>query len=428
MKMEHAIISDLPYSLQVAVNEYTKMKYFKQCKFFDFCDDSLLNRLCMRLSQANYYTGDVIVHFGDLGQEMYFVESGTVEVVSTDLKTVFAKIDAGGFFGETGLVYRSRRTANIRAATICTCYILTKEDFDSELQGCNIEESAAATSLERLQTANARMNSAVIKNLAQCTNPTFKLSRILGPVKESQEKSWLKQLVDPDGIPKQCLDGLGLLFLFYYIFTIPFEVAFLFGDHLTAYSTHVMPLDFVVDFCCIVELLLRVMAFPLGFQQLKTTERTRLYATKASLAWDVIGSLPLEIFAAIPGLGLYSICLFRMVHLTRLMNFFPRLNQVEGHLVRNGLSWHRTTILVVKSILLYVLVNHWFACIFFIVHRVQPDVETWAVADGYSTFDKNDEYHDICNTEIGKCYLRALYFVAGVLTSVGYGTILIVMD
>lgn len=125
------------------------MKYFNQCKFFDFCEDNLLKRLCMRLSKANYYTGDMIVHFGDLGQEMYFVESGVAEVVSTNLKTVFAKINAGGFFGETGLVFRSRRTANIRAATICSCYILTKEDFDSELQGCNVEQDAPQKSLNR---------------------------------------------------------------------------------------------------------------------------------------------------------------------------------------------------------------------------------------------------------------------------------------
>ena len=137
------------HALQVAVNEFTKMKYFKQCKFFDFCEDSLLKRLCMRLHQANYFTGDIIVHFGDLGQEMYFVASGSVEVVSTDLKTVLARIDNGGFFGETGLVYRTRRTANIRAATICTCYVLTKEEFDSELQGYNIAEEAPQQALNR---------------------------------------------------------------------------------------------------------------------------------------------------------------------------------------------------------------------------------------------------------------------------------------
>lgn len=379
----------------------------------------------MRLSQANYYTGDMIVHFGDLGQEMYFVESGTVEVVSTDFKTVFAKIDAGGFFGETGLVYRSRRTANIRAATICTCYILTKEEFDSELQGCNIEESAAALSLDRLQKANARMNSAVMKNLAQCTNPEFKLSRIIGTITESQEKSWKQQLADPQGMLQQFLDVAGLLLLFYYIFTVPFEVAFLFEDHLVAYKSHVMPVDFCVDFLCILELLLRVFVFPLGFQQMENTATRkltgRLYHTKASLIWDVIGSLPLEIFAAISSLGLYSVCLFRLVHLVRLMNFFPRLNQVEGLLARNGLSWHRTTIMVVKSILVYVIANHWTSCVFFIVHRVQPNMETWVVADGYASFNQNGHHHDICNTEIWKCYQRAMYYVASVLTSVGYG-------
>lgn len=80
--------------------------------------------------------------------------------------------------------------------------------------------------------------------------------------------------------------------------------------------------------------------------------------------------------------------------------------------------------MVVKSILVYTIANHWTACVFFLVHRYERNVDTtWVVEDGYATMNEETGEHDICNTEIWKCYQRAVYFMATVLTSVGYGDI-----
>ena len=270
------------------------------------------------------------------------------------------------------------------------------------------------------------MNSAVIKNLKYCTDPSYKLSKIIGPINEKKEVSVWTRFIDPNGVPKLILDITGLVLLFYYMFTIPFEVTFLFGDHVVAYSTHVLPVDMFVDFLCILELMLRICAFRVGgsLRQTASTRQlaTQLYDTKLSLAYDVVASIPIELFAAITSVSLETIPLLRIIHLLRILNFFPRLEQVEGHLVRLGLSWHRTTIMVAKSILVYTFANHWTACMFFLVHRYERNMElTWVVADGYATFNEETGEHDICNTEIWKCYQRALYFTACVLSSVGYG-------
>lgn len=176
------------------------------------------------------------------------------------------------------------------------------------------------------------MNLAVTKNLSQCVDPSFKLSKVIGPIKENQDSSRWKQFVNPNGVPKLVLDVIGLLLLSYYMFTIPFEVAFLFGDHVIAYTWNVMPVDLVVDLLCIVELVLRVWVFPLGFQELERSGSRqvalRLYRTRMDLFWDVVASIPLEILTVIPLVGIQSIGLLRLVHLCRIMNFFPRLNQV----------------------------------------------------------------------------------------------------
>lgn len=85
---------------------------------------------------------------GEPGEEMYFIHSGSVEVISESGKLVFATMNNGAFFGsckrqyvltlrETGeisLLFSCPRTASIRAATNCDLFVLNKADFEYVLQ------------------------------------------------------------------------------------------------------------------------------------------------------------------------------------------------------------------------------------------------------------------------------------------------------
>ena len=49
---------------------------------------------------------------------MFFINRGTVEVVSEDGEVVFAKMNEGKFFGEISLVFSCPRTASIRSESL----------------------------------------------------------------------------------------------------------------------------------------------------------------------------------------------------------------------------------------------------------------------------------------------------------------------
>ena len=49
---------------------------------------------------------------------MFFINRGTVEVVSEDGTVVFASMNEGKFFGEISLVFSCPRTASIRCAPV----------------------------------------------------------------------------------------------------------------------------------------------------------------------------------------------------------------------------------------------------------------------------------------------------------------------
>ena len=84
----------------------------------------------------SFKKGDVIVGEGELGISFYVVAQGKVEVVKglgSGREVVLATQGPGGFFGEMALFDNQIRSASVRAAEDCECLVLTKWDFNAEL-------------------------------------------------------------------------------------------------------------------------------------------------------------------------------------------------------------------------------------------------------------------------------------------------------
>ena len=62
--------------------------------------------------------GDKIIRTGEIADEMYFLQKGSVEVISTDDVTI-AVLKEGSFFGEIGLVASNkRRTVTVKSLMV----------------------------------------------------------------------------------------------------------------------------------------------------------------------------------------------------------------------------------------------------------------------------------------------------------------------
>ncbi|MBX9633853.1 MAG: cyclic nucleotide-binding domain-containing protein, partial [Magnetospirillum sp.] len=75
---------------------------------------------------------EVLMREGDLGESMYFIVSGQVEVKGRNGTFV---LKAGDFFGEIALIERCPRTATVRAMTRCQLLILDVHDFQRFVAG-----------------------------------------------------------------------------------------------------------------------------------------------------------------------------------------------------------------------------------------------------------------------------------------------------
>ena len=89
----------------------------------------------MAVQKRTYKQGDVLINFGDQGDEYFILDTGCVEVQVFDEETKeeIAKktISKGGAFGELALLYNSPRSATITALTDCAAHVLDRKTFKS---------------------------------------------------------------------------------------------------------------------------------------------------------------------------------------------------------------------------------------------------------------------------------------------------------
>jgi voltage-gated potassium channel len=94
-------------------------------------DPNMVREVIFKLKPSIFIPGDAICTFGEIGEKMYFINKGTVEVVSPDGKQVYAILKEGDFFGEIALLLKQPRNATIRSVDYCDLYSLDKDSFDA---------------------------------------------------------------------------------------------------------------------------------------------------------------------------------------------------------------------------------------------------------------------------------------------------------
>lgn len=435
-----SMFSELPHALKVDIDLHLKtLPYLRRCTFFDFCSDDILRGIAAQLRVQLYTKGDKIISAGDLGHEMFFLQSGTVDVVGGDESTgytVYSTLEEGAFFGETGLFFKKPRVATIVVSSpICVCLCLQRDDLDLKISASDYNNGEVLRAFQYLQEMNQRRNTAVHTNLKVAEEEAgSKLHKLLKTSDESLAAAstlqYIRMKMCPESAFRFCWDTLGLIILLYYIFSIPFFIAFLSHEKLTKLTQYVT-FEILFNLYWIIDIVLKLFLFSYRVDIISNTLAIdgdlifRRYMD--SYFWyDVVASIPSEMLILYPGVDYLAVFILRFCHLIRVSQLNSYTNMLEKHLRRRfALAMGRTAGLVVKAGIVYVILNHWLACGYFLIHRY-PEVHselTWATVDGISTYDPITGRHDVCSKTIRYCYARSVYLVMGIMSSVGYGDI-----
>lgn len=154
---DEKIIADLPHALQQEMQIYMKIKLISNIPVFQNCPHDCLKDVSMHLEQIYSSPGDMIIKIGDIGEEMFIIAHGNVDVVLPSGERV-ATLHDGQIFGEIALLKETTRTANIQSQTYCDLYKLTKKSFNEIVQRypvllSNIEGTTKRRSSDARKTA-----------------------------------------------------------------------------------------------------------------------------------------------------------------------------------------------------------------------------------------------------------------------------------
>ena len=130
---ESAAISELPPTLRTEVSLFLNGDILQKVPLFRGASGDFIKAIALEMRPIIFMPGDYVVRAGELGEEMYFISRGTVEVVSADDKVVYATLTTGDFFGEIALLLREPRTASVRAIDYCDLYSLSIAALDRVL-------------------------------------------------------------------------------------------------------------------------------------------------------------------------------------------------------------------------------------------------------------------------------------------------------
>jgi len=102
---------------------------FKTVKSFNEVSDSFLVSLCEFAELEYALQGDNIMWQGDIGDCMYILKSGVVDVIVSD--STICQLHVGDVIGEFALLSNEKRSATIRASEPVQLLRLMRDDFSN---------------------------------------------------------------------------------------------------------------------------------------------------------------------------------------------------------------------------------------------------------------------------------------------------------
>ncbi len=126
---DRTILEGLPLKFQSELLFFINRSIIEKVSFLQWASHDLLEDLMRELQPRIAAPGENIFRIGEIGDAMYFIHSGHVDIVDKEGK-VLAQLNEGKFFGEMALITSAKRNAGAKATTYCDLYVLSKEAFD----------------------------------------------------------------------------------------------------------------------------------------------------------------------------------------------------------------------------------------------------------------------------------------------------------
>jgi voltage-gated potassium channel len=130
---DNTVVGVLPKKIQSELFFHINKPVLQKVPFLRDAKIELVEDLMNELEPHVYIPGEKIFRTGDLGEAMYFIYKGQVQILD-DKGVVKVTLGEGAFFGEMAILASRKRTATARSIDFCDLYVLSKDAFDRVCQ------------------------------------------------------------------------------------------------------------------------------------------------------------------------------------------------------------------------------------------------------------------------------------------------------
>jgi len=127
------MLQDLPRPLHIEIALHLNRTILQKVPLFRGASEEFFRELVLHLSPMVFLPGQVLMRRGEVGHELYFINKGSVEVLSRDDRDVLAVLSDGDFVGEMALLSSQPRANTVTALEYCNVYALDRDGFDRVL-------------------------------------------------------------------------------------------------------------------------------------------------------------------------------------------------------------------------------------------------------------------------------------------------------
>jgi putative ABC transport system ATP-binding protein len=113
-------------------NEMRVAEFLKSIEPFSALDQAELAHIAETATQQHFEPGEIIIREGDVGNELYLISEGEVEVMRADHE--LARLGPADFFGEVALLSGQPRNATVVATQPTDVYVVDKREFDEAMR------------------------------------------------------------------------------------------------------------------------------------------------------------------------------------------------------------------------------------------------------------------------------------------------------
>ncbi len=127
---DRSLLKDLPSKLQGELLFIVNRAIVKKVPFLKDADPEMIMELMFLLEPKVFVPGERIFKAGDVGDSIYFIHTGEVEIRSAD-GTSLAHLSDGAFFGEMAILTDGPRSATAVATSFCDVHVLHRSSFET---------------------------------------------------------------------------------------------------------------------------------------------------------------------------------------------------------------------------------------------------------------------------------------------------------